>query len=306
MRKTSIIIAAAAAVLTACVKNEDTYTKRSETLSISPVVGKAETRGVITGTTFPTSRNMVVSADLNTSTGVSAVSNYFSNVTFSYASSVWAPATTYYWPLSGGLEILAYSAGSASVTPTWTNATRVVLACTDCTADDILMGGATNATSSSKSVAFKHCLAQVKFTAKASVNSVIKIKAVTINATKGASLTVNKTAGSANVTVSTSLSGSAANVSVYSNTTGTTLSTTAANIGNAILLPAQTPASMTVTYTITNNGVESAQMTVTKSLTTALSAGNSYTFAINATLTGINVTATLTDWVDAGSTTVNI
>ena len=306
MKKAFLILAAFGLALASCSKQEESMNADRAPMDVSPVVtvGTAgDTRAVITGTTFPTTRSMVVSADLNSNTG--STGNYFTNLTFTYNSSVWAPANTYYWPLSGGLEILAYSAGSASVTPTWTNATGVSLACSDCTADDILMGGATNATATSKSVAFKHCLSQVKVTAKSSVASVIKIKSVSVNAKKGATLAISKSSGSAATTVATTLTGSASDVSVLSGG-NVTLTTSAQNIGSAILLPAQTPASIKIGYTITNNSVESATMYVTKSVTTALVAGSAYTYAITATLTGLNVTATLTDWTDGSSTAVSI
>lgn len=304
MKKNFIILSAVVLALVSCNKQESRITAERVSMDISPVVGIPTTRGVITGTDFP-ERPMVVSADLNSSTGSS--SNYFTNVTFSYSGGVWAPATTYYWPLSGGLELLAYSAGSASVTPTWTNATAVSLVCSDCTADDILMGGATNATPSNKSVAFKHCLAQVNVKAAAanSASTAIKIKSVAINAKKGATLAISKSAGSAATSVSTTPSGSAADISVFSGSQA--LTTTSTAVGSALLLPAQqTPGSIKIGYTITNGSTESATMYVTKTLSTALTAGNAYTYTITATLTGITVTATLSDWADGGSTGVTI
>lgn len=298
MNKTIILVIAVTAFF-ACNKAETVIEQTPMDLA---AVTQVATRGVITGTAFPTSRSMNVSADVMASTGGSG--NFFTDRTFAHNGTAWAPSVTTYWPITGNLDILAYSAGSASLTASWTNATQVVLTCSDCTADDILMGGATNANASNNTVAFKHCLAQVKFTAKSSVASVIKIKSITINAKKGATLTVTKSAGSAAVSVATALTGSAANVSSFSGNQA--LTTTAASIGNALLLPAQTPPSVTVTYTMTTNSEESPVMSVTKTVSQAITAGNAYTYAINMTLTGMTLTASLTDWNSVSATGVEL
>lgn len=298
----AITVAHALFALLSCDKIETTSLAPREQMAVNPIVGLNHVKGIVSGTTFPTSRSMVVSADLMANTGGSG--NYFSNLTFTCSNGVWSPENIYYWPLTGGLEMLAYSSGSASVTPEWTNATQVVLTCANCSADDILMGGLTSATASSKTIGFKHCLAQVNATVSASSASVIKVKSITLNAKKGATLTVTKSAGNSVPAVSTTLSGSATDNSLFSGNQSVTASATA--IGSAMLLPEQTPGSMTITYTITNNGTESSAMTVTKTLSQALAAGSSYTYAIAFTLTGITVTASLTNWTDSSSTSVSI
>ncbi len=292
----------AMSLLASCNK-EGLYSESREAISIAPVVENNKTKAVITGTTFPTSRSMVVSADLNADTGGSG--NYFSNETFTYGTSDWVPAHTYYWPLAGTLEMLAYSAGSASVTPTWTNATKLVLSCANCSADDILVGGLTGAKSSSKTIVFKHALSQIKCTASANVGSTIKVKSITFNAKKGATLTVTKSAGSSNVSVATALTGSATENAVLSGG-NVTVGTSAAAIGSPILIPAQTPSSMTITYTMMNGGAESPVMTVNKELSTSMTPGNAYTFAIAFSVTGITVTATLTDWDSSTSQEIKV
>lgn len=298
---------ASAVLLVSCDKADMTYTGESTAapMDFTPVVG-VPTKAILTGTTFPTSRTMVVSADLGADTGNAGVS-YFTGVGFSYNSTdaVWKPTTgNYYWPLQGVLEILAYSAGSATVTPTWTKATNIRLVSTDFTADDVVVGGLTAATSTSKSIVYKHALCQMNARVKSSVASVIKVKSITVNAYKGATINGAKTAGSSDVTFTTSSLTGRANVSLFSG--NQTVTTSFAAAGSGILLPAQTPASLTISYTITNNGVESPAMSVTKTLTTAMEPGKNYRLDINMTLTGITVTATLTDWVSGGTTNVSI
>ena len=292
--------------LTSCNKNWTASDLPQQKMDFSPVVGKM-TKGLVTGTTFPTSRSMVLSADHN---GTGASGNYFSGVGFSYDSGItaWKPTSgNYYWPISGTLEILAYSGGSVSFssTPSFTNATSLSMASTDFTADDVLVGGLTGAKYGNNKIAFKHALAKTTFTAYASVGSIIKIKSIELNAKKGATITCSKSSGSSNVTFSTSSHTSAVNISAYSGST--TLTTSEASIGNTILLPAnQTPASITVGYTMTVNSTESPVMYVTKTVNQALTSGSGYKYRIYITLTGINVTATLTDWGDGGNIDVPI
>lgn len=296
--KVAVLAAVLSFHLSSCTKDNTHMRRDSEPMDLHGVAS-VPSKGVITGTTFPTTRSMNVSADLMANTGGSG--NFFSNRVFSYATSSWTPAIATYWPLAGNLEILAYSAGSASVTDTWTNATQVVLSCSDCTADDILMGGLTGANSSNNTVAFKHCLAQVNVTAAASAASVVKIKSITITAYKGATLTITKSAGSSAVSVATATSGSQTANTIFSG--NQTVTASAAAVGTSLLLPAQTPSKITISYTMTTGGTESPVMTVEKTISSALVAGNAYTYAIGMTLTGITLTATLTDW---SASTVNI
>lgn len=293
MRSTSIILAlsAALAVLPSC----DKMSPGRDGLSVRPAVS-VPTKGVITGTTFPTSRPMVVSADLSTSTGGSG--GYFSAVPFTYdaGGAVWKPTGEYYWPMAGTLEFLAYSQGSVSVTPTWTRATKVVLVSSDFTQDDVLVGGLTGATSSSKTIVFKHALSQVRLSGKASAANVVKIKAVSFSYSKGATLTVTKSAGSSAVTVSTSALTAAASAQCFSG--NKTLSASFTDIGSPLLLPAQSLSEVKIVYTLTNNGTESAQHTVTKSLSTALSEGKAYDIKLDFTLTGISIAVSMIDWTD--------
>jgi len=298
-----VVMLSVAFFATSCDKSELCREDGPEALTLSSVISPA-TKGINNGTTFPAGNSMVVSADLGAGTG-NAGANYFSGVNFTFSTDHWQPASgSYYWPLAGSLEILAYSSGSASVTPTWTNATNIRLVSSDFTADDVMVGGLTGATSASRTIAFKHALAKVMFTAQASVASTIKIKTITVNAYKGATINGAKSSGSSAVSFTTSSLTNQADISIYNSSYTCTAS--AASIGSAIVIPAQTPASVTITYTIANNGVDSPVMSVTKSLSTAMSAGSAYTLALNLTLTGLTVTASLSDWSSGGTSSVSI
>lgn len=103
-RKAYLILAAAAVLLSACMKSEITSSK----ISFAPVASKA-TRAIITGSTYPDSVSFAVSAFQEGSTP------YFENLTASYNSTLtlWATDVDQYWPLSGSLTFKAYSPAGA-------------------------------------------------------------------------------------------------------------------------------------------------------------------------------------------------
>ena len=306
----ALVILAQILLFGACNKQESIITAERQPLWLSPVVGLNQTRGVVTGTAFP-NRSMIVSADLNTSTGYTGSSkNYFTGVTFNQTtttSGIWSPASgSYYWPLTGGLDMLAYAPGEATVTPTWGSGSyqvtdRVTLACSDCRNDDILIGAVSNATSASNAhtIAYKHCLSQIKVRGSASVNSVVKIKGVVVKAYVGANILVERSGGTVSVS-NTSTTGSQTNNTVY--TGNLTLTSSAQSFGNTILLPAQSfsnsAGDIVITYTITNTSGESQSMTVSKAINLTMEPGKAYTFDISATLNGLTVQASLTDWTN--------
>ena len=123
-RRLYLIIAAAAVLLSGCVKSEIVSNK----ISFAPVASKA-TRAIITGTTYPQEESFVVSAFHTGS------APYFEGMTASYSSTLnlWATSEDQYWPLSGSLTFKAYSPSSlAGVT---INSSTGVITATDYTID---------------------------------------------------------------------------------------------------------------------------------------------------------------------------
>ena len=107
-RQAYLILAAAAVLLSACVKSEVTSSK----VSFAPVASKS-TRAIISGATYPQTESFAVSAFHGGSTP------YFENLTASYKSALnlWATEEDQYWPLAGSLIFKAYSpAGLTGVT----------------------------------------------------------------------------------------------------------------------------------------------------------------------------------------------
>jgi len=306
MKRLFILIPVLAVLTMSCNKAQLT-TETPDQMTLQPYT-QVQSRAIATGTVVPTDRTMIVSADVQSSTGGSG--NFFTNRTFSYSSSVWVPTITTYWPVAGTLDILAfaYKSSDISLTPTWTNATQVVLTNSNFTTDDVLMGAATDADRSHNTVAFQHCLSQVKFRANATVSDVITIKQIDIYAKKGATLTITKSANSSSLNCNTALSGDPVANTVFSSTQ--VLSGTLTSIGSPLLLPVQTPTKVRIKYTLTTgtgaSQTVSPEMWVEKTLSTAIARGSAYTYDISFTLRGMELTASLTEWTGASGGTVSI
>ena len=165
-RRAYLILALAAAMLSACTISEITSSK----ISFAPVASKA-TRAIITGTVYPNTEHFVVSAFHEGS------APYFENEEASYNSTIalWATATDQYWPLGGSLTFKAYSpAGVTGVAINQTNgitATDYTVQNTTQMTTDLCFATATVADCSahpeSVPLVFSHALAQVELRVKA-------------------------------------------------------------------------------------------------------------------------------------------
>ena len=114
----------AVAALTSCAKTEVAYVEADSEIKLAPATSLATKadepgyRGVIAGTTYPTSENFDVygywSADWK---GNGAVVDYLltdktSGAEFKHENGTWAGITPYHWPKDGSLKIAAYSPAS--------------------------------------------------------------------------------------------------------------------------------------------------------------------------------------------------
>ncbi len=189
-----LILVLAAVSVSSCRKEIVEQGGESDELVLAPQV-KVLTKAPIAGTTFPTARAIVVSAY---SRGISA--DLFSGVSFRNSSGGrWAGEVAQYWPASGNLDLLAYSADG------FTSAPAAVYNGTNCSADvtltvpdnssdqvDILWAGAQDqaASQGAVSMTFNHAEAAVAFNAKAetaynsSTNDGITIDNITLHGVK--------------------------------------------------------------------------------------------------------------------------
>lgn len=328
-----IILAAAAIAATACTRMlpDLMVDASSQVISINPVAAVTKA-GPIDGTVFPNSYNMVVSAYYNAAEGASG--NYFSGITFSRNASTGRWDESKYWPMSGTLNLLAYSANDGtsnvvSAAPVYSakNTDGVTLTVTDNrTAQvDILHSQVEEKVWEATGVPmqFKHAQAAVAFVAKSNVaynatrNEGITITKITLNGAKySGTLAISKTeaAGTApenGYCVWTALGSQAAKdlpgVGAGYNVPAAYLDVTAAGnhfgIGSTgIMMPEQAQTSFTIFYTLHNGKASDGTtnldnaMQYTHTLSGNWIEGKKYVYELNFTLNKIEVTPTVLDW----------
>ena len=304
--------------------------KSTQAVAISPVASVTKA-GPIDGTVFPNSYNMVVSAYYNAAEGASG--NYFSGITFSRNASTGRWDESKYWPMSGTLNILAYSANDGTnnvvtAAPVYSakNTDGVTLTVTDNrTAQvDILHSQVEEQTYSASGVPmqFKHAQAAIAFVAKSNVayhaasNVGITITKITLNDAKySGTLAISKTeaAGSTpadGYCVWSSLGSEAdkdlPGLSSYDVPASYIDITYAGNhfgIGNTgIMVPEQTQTSFTIYYTLHNGKASDGTTNLDNALqyTHTLSGdwieGKKYVYELNFTLNKIEITPVVVDW----------
>lgn len=242
MKKFFFIAVAAVVALAACTKNEADTTayEQSKVINFNTVAGKA-TKAPISGTTY--SYNLpsfgvfawyLAEGNWNTSAANSSAVAYMGTgaplgtpveVTWNEDKDIWAPSSTYYWPLQGKLTFIAYSPYNAA-TATFSNAgvltlTGYTLSTTVASQVDLLYSAVAadktqnedfyEDTANSKdsetadgdkgvNIQFKHALAQIIFKAKTAsevyaAGLSFKIDNITVNAASTAtSMTVTNPA----------------------------------------------------------------------------------------------------------------
>jgi len=231
MKKFFFLAAAAIVALAACSKNETDTTayEQSKVINFNTVANKA-TKAPITGTTysyklpaFGVFAYYLSSGTWSTSAANSNASAYMTDVEVAWneTKDIWAPSSTYYWPLEGSLTFIAYSPKTAA-TAAFSNAgvltlTDFTVASTvadqvdllyssiaaDKTANDAYYVDSTNSKNSETAegdkgvnIKFKHALAQVIFKAKTAdevyaAGMSFKVDNITVNAASTAtSMTV--------------------------------------------------------------------------------------------------------------------
>jgi len=234
MKKLFFLAAAAIVALAACTKNNiDVDSIEGRVINFNTVAGKA-TKAPISGTAYLSTYDSfgvfawyLASGDWSTSAANSSAVSYMDDVevAFDDTKDIWAPTSTYYWPLEGKLTFIAYSP-KAAATAAFSN--EGVLTLTDYTlsttvADQVdLMYSAIAAnkdqnesyytdTVNSKdsqaaegdkgvNIQFKHALAQIIFKAKTAdevydAGLSFKIDSIVVNAAStAASMTVTNPA----------------------------------------------------------------------------------------------------------------
>lgn len=222
MKKYFIIAAAALVALAACTKNEADKTayEQAKVISFNTVANKA-TKAPISGTVFSSSNDpfgvfayYLAEGNWNTAAANSSAVSYMNDVevAFDDTKDIWAPTSTYYWPLEGKLTFIAYWPKDAA-TAAFTNAgvltlTGYTLKSTVADQDDLLYSAIAADKSQNESyyvdsansknsetaegdkgvnIVFKHALSQIIFKAKTAddvydAGLSFKVDAITVNA----------------------------------------------------------------------------------------------------------------------------
>ena len=306
----------ATALLCSCSKEPvESFAEGDPTSPILPDAGvaatvetKADLSGVVSGTSFPANTTKVFSVVGYKGTAAPTTdwsSPYIANIAVnSGASSALSFATSQYYPANGDKVFFyayspasgTYTAGSGSTTPkvAWT-----ITGSQDIMAAQVTTGIAkvSSGTQTQPTFAFTHKLKQVKFKVvkDASFEDNIKLTSLKIIGAKTAA-TMDLSTGAV------SWGSTTGDLTVYNNTTGQALTTTAASVGSAQMF--EPGASFKVRAIA--GGVTYADATVTLSGTNAGQAGVSHEVTLTFKRSGIVPTATITNWTTGTAGNVGI
>ena len=268
---------------------------------------KADLSGAVSGRSFPANYTKVFSVVgySGTAAPTNWASPYIANVAVnSGAGSALSFATPQYYPANGNKVYFyayspasgTYTAGSGSTTPkvVWTiTGTQDIMAAQVTTG----IGKVASGTQTQPAFAFTHKLKQVKFKVvkDASFEDNIKLTSLMII---GAKTTATIDVSTGNVTWGSTTG----NLTVYSNATGQTLTTTAASVGSAMMFEPGTSFKVRAVA----GGVTYADATVTLTGTSAGTAGYSHEVTLKFMRNVITPTATISDWTTVTGSTVNV
>ena len=267
-----------------------------------------ETKSPVSGTTFPTTLPMVISAYSSAS-----AATYFSGIPFAYSAGAggWAASSTKYWPQTGTLDLLAYSAPGLNPTVTYqSNAsagiTSFVTGDNRTAQADIMFGavsGCSYSPSSKPNLSFKHALSLVSFTARCpevSYNGTtgITIESITLStAYYGGTCSVTRSGSTIN-SISWSSNANSYNGAAVPGISSVGLTTTAADVGQGILLPPQTAVNFTVNYKVWSGGTGTSR-SYTYSNSGSWEMAKRHVYAIEITMGNeVVVRAGVEDWAD--------
>ena len=274
---------------------------------VATVETKADLSGAVSGTVFPANTTKVFSVVgyKGTAAPTNWSSPYINNIAVNSGTSStlnFAPAQYYptngdkvyfyaYSPASG-----TYTAGSGTTTPkvAWTiNGTQDIMAAQVTTGIAKVSSG----TQTQPAFAFTHKLKQVKFKVvmDASFEANIKLTSLMIIGAKTAA-TMDLSTGTV------SWGSTTGNLTVYSNSTGQTLTTTAASVGSPMMFEPGTSFKVRAVA----GGVTYADATVTLTGTNAGTAGYSHEVTLKFMRNAIVPTASITNWTTGTGSTINV
>lgn len=320
MKNTVTFLAICLFALCSCTKENITPSDEKKPEQIRITTGfdiSRLTKSAITDGIFPTTRDMFVSAFHSSSSQV-----HFPQTRFSYSSGAWVADKS--WPLSGSLDFLAYSPGTASLsditwgTPDVTSSIQFKMGDNSSLQEDILVGCAASQTTRGNVVMdFKHPQAYLTFTGKSSpaynstTNRGVTINSITLKSAKYSG-TLLSTRNAGNLSFFWSSLGTAKTLAVPG-LSEINLGTSASVLGKGILLPEQSEVGFNINYTL-HNGKDAAGNAVNTTMNYDYSpsspctweSGKKYTYGIDITLNGVGVTPSVATWTDGGNKEVKL
>lgn len=320
MKKIFLIAASAMMVLASCTKVVINYPEDAQPQEIAMfAVNKSATKAPVPANVFPENYNMMVAAYLAAGDATAGV--YFTDKTFSKNGNTWTGGQ--YWPVSAAtLNFVAIAPQTANqVTTTISEKSEtsepgvatVTIADNQTHQNDVMYAvGQSSKTAGQKpgnvAMVFKHALSWINFTFNTANTSgvTIKINSVKINgAVYNGTLTVessNYTTTSAQV-ATTSWSNNTTkidDVSVPGTADGLILNTETADyqgFGSGLLVvPDVQATNFVINYTITQGDQVTHTFDYTYPLTSDWDAAKKYTYAVNITLSKIEIDPSVTPW----------
>lgn len=307
-----IVTAVVAAVLVSCSKTEMTCGEEFRDEMTVTAVSSVATKSPLGGTVFPSGRNMVVSAY-----SVTTAEDYFTAIPFTYSEekAAWRATPKQFWPFNGALDLLAYScSGVDPLSVVWgegniTNSVTLSMPDNSVIQDDYLVGQKTRATKTSASIVFSHPQNQICFTAASSVpydaegNAGISIESITLRDVYNAGTVKGLRTSEGKVAFEWQTLGAKKDVT-FGPEDPVALGEEHISVSEGFLTPQQYATTMTVRY-ILHNGRDAdgrvldvpMEYTYTPQAT-LWQAGRKYRYAMNFSLEGVKVTASLIGWDD--------
>lgn len=330
MKRFFFLAVAATAMLAACNKTEIVPTGDVQEIAFT-VVNKVATKTPVDGTVFSKDDNMAVAAYIVEGT---TPNDFFGYTLFEKkADLIWSGNPARYWPLTTSkINFLAVTEKGGNVDNTfvefpesnYASAATVTLSNNAVWSQNDLMfaagqgthtqGGAYNAVP----MVFKHALAWVNFTVKTPTEGcTIEVNSITLNnAVFNGTLTLDNTQFNTTGAVSTDNIGAtwtceAAESLKVPNAKGdgaaakVTLTNEAQLFGNGLLVvPDGYAGSFTINYTLTQSDKTANTYDYTYNLPTGKwEMAKKYFYNINITLHEIEVTPSITDWVEDNTST---
>ena len=303
MKKSLLTLGAAVLALVACNKSQTVVSEPAQGIGFkAATMAATKTNPELVGNTLTSTYYIYAAASTDQDPRYFLKTAFKTTDTTPVAeSSIYKPDTPIYWPIGGAaVDFLAYATpdGSTDVLAGAFDAARSASSLTFADWDtyanqlDIVYAAANDQTDTKNPVllTFNHAQALLGFTAKASKDAVFTINSITVkNLLTQGTLTIDNTRNTPEATWSNF---AAAADQTVKNVTATTLTTTAAPLGDHLLVPSQTACDFVINYTLNGKYYDYE----VNNVRTNWQAGKKYIYALYFDVNEINFQEIVADW----------